>query len=103
MSQHSIRNPFTRYPVVLLRVESGDVVDERFWILEVDLPNDNLGPRALPESMSEADVRKRLRELGLDEHEADARIAWARQWATTRTLPAGQDPSSWLPDRSRDD
>ena len=92
-----MKSPFDRHLVFLLRVESGDVVDERFSLWEVDLPNDALGPRTFPAAMPEGAVRLRLRELGLEEHEIDARISWAREWATTWTLPPGQDPTAWRP------
>jgi hypothetical protein len=95
MKSNGMKSPFDRYLVFLLRVESGDVVDERFWVWEIDLPNDNIGPRTFPQPMPEAALRERLRECGLDRHDIDARIAFARQWATTWTLPVGQDPTAW--------
>ena len=91
------RNPFDRFPVVAYRLESGTRIEERFLVLEIDLPNDNLGPIAPPAFVTEAQARLRLAELGLDHGEVDARIAWARQWMATHIKESDSNSVMWLP------
>lgn len=86
------KNPFDRFPVLACRVEVGTDAAEYFFVLEIDLPNDNLGPRTRPVRRTEAEARARLAELGLTQAEVDARIQWARQWMTTTSVPAGSKP-----------
>ena len=94
------KNPFDRYPVVAARVKAGTEVSEYFFVAEIDLPNDDLGPLAPPPRRSESEARARLAELGLNNDEIEARIQWARKWMATITVPEGQQPSflplSWL-------
>ena len=87
------KNPFDRYPVVAARVKAGTEVSEYFFVAEIDLPNDDLGPLAPPPRRSESEARARLAELGLNNDEIEARIQWARKWMATITVPAGQQPS----------
>jgi hypothetical protein len=87
------KNPFTRFLVVAARVEAGPEVAEYFFVVEVDLPNDDLGPRTPPPRRSEGEARARLAELGLNDGEIDARIQWARKWMATTIVPAEQKPS----------
>jgi hypothetical protein len=91
------RNPFDRFPVVAYRVEQGAATTDLFFVFEVDLPNDILGPLAPPAPVSEAQARGRLAELGLTETAIDERIAWARAWMATRVLEPGKGSVSWLP------
>jgi hypothetical protein len=91
------KNPFDRFPVIAYRVESGTCAEERFLVLEIDLPNDNLGPVTGPKFVTEPQARIRLAELGLTEAEVEARIAWARQWMATHIVKPGSDPVMWLP------
>ena len=91
------KNPFDRFPVIAYRVESGTHVEERFLVLEIDLPNDNLGPATGPKPVSESHARIRLAELGLIEAEVEARIAWARRWMATQIVKPGSDSVMWLP------
>jgi len=93
--------PLNRYPVGAFRIESGSLSDERFFVWEIDLSKDDLGPRALPAWVSETQARSRLAELGLTPREIDDRIAAARQWMQTRVLPAGEDPTKWHPPSRR--
>lgn len=86
------KNPFNRFPVFAARVESGSDIAEYFFVLEIDLPNDHLGPRTFPPRRSETEARARLAELGLNESEIDARIAFARKWMATAIVPPGQKP-----------
>jgi hypothetical protein len=83
---------FDRFPVFAARVEAGPEVAEYFFVMEIDLPNDDLGPRTPPPRRSEAEARARLAELGLGEEDVDARIQWARKWMATTIVPAGQKP-----------
>jgi hypothetical protein len=86
------RVPFDKYPVVGYRLEQGDVRVERFFVFEMDLTRDDLGPRTFPPEVSEAQARARLAELGLSEDEIAARFAWCKKWMATRILQPGQDP-----------
>ena len=86
------KNPFARVPVVAARVEAGPEVADYFFVLEMNLPNDDLGPRTPPPRRSEAEARIRLAELGLNGEEIEDRIRWARKWMTTIIVPAGQKP-----------
>jgi hypothetical protein len=87
------KNPFDRYPVGAARVKAGTEVSEYFFVAEIDLPNDDLGPLAPPPRRSESGARARLAELGLNNDEIEVRIQWARKWMATITVPAGQQPS----------
>jgi hypothetical protein len=87
------KNPFDRFPVVAARVEAGPEVAEYFFVVEIDLPNDDIGPRTPPPRRSEAEARARLAELGLADEEIGARIAWARKWMATTIVAAGQKPT----------
>ena len=89
--------PFDRYWVLAYRVECGADVEEWFFVFEIDLVNDNLGPRGMPPQRTESDARVRLTELGLNDDEIDARIAWARRWMATRILKSKDHGVSWLP------
>jgi hypothetical protein len=89
--------PFDRYPVVAWRVEQGEHSVERFLVLEIDLPNDNLGPMKAPAPVSEVQARARLGALGLSAAEIEARLVWARRWMATRVLKPGAEPVMWLP------
>src|ERR1700694_789419 len=89
------KNPFDRYPVIAYRNESGSEAQEHFFVFEIDLPNDDLGPRSRPRSVTEGHARVRLAELGLTEPEIDARIAWARKWMATRIVSPGTKPVTW--------
>ena len=91
------RPPFDRHLVFAYRIESGEACEERFCIWEIDLPNDDLGPRQLPEYVPEAQTRARLTQLGLTDSEIEERLAWARKGATTLVLPPGSDLSAWRP------
>jgi len=91
------KNPFDRFPVVAYRIESGTHVEERFFVLEIDLPNDNLGPLAPPTHVTESQARARLVELGLDHAAVEARISWARYWMATRVVSPDSDEVMWLP------
>lgn len=86
------KNPFNRFPVIAARVEAGSEVAEYFFVVEIDLVNDNLGPRTPPQPRSEAEARGRLAELGLSVEEIDARIQWARKWMATAIVAPGQKP-----------
>jgi hypothetical protein len=86
------RHPFDRFPVLAVRIEQGQEVEERFYVSEMDLPNDDLGPLMPPPPRSEPAARARLAELGLTEPEIDARIAWAKQWMTTIIREPGAEP-----------
>jgi len=88
---------FDRFPVVGYRLQQGDRIEEWFYVVEMDLVNDKLGPLSLPVPRNEVDARARLEELGLAVAEIEARIAWARQWMATRILPADGEPVLWLP------
>jgi hypothetical protein len=48
---------------VAARVESGAEVAEYFFVVEIDLPNDNLGPMAPPPRRTEQEARVRLSEF----------------------------------------
>ncbi len=91
------RNPFDRFPVLAYRVESDTHSEERFFVLEIDLPNDNLGPVAAPKPVTEAQARIRLGELGLTEADVEARIPWARRWMATHIKRSDKDSVMWLP------
>ncbi len=84
--------PFDRFWVVAARLESGDEVAESFVVVEVDLPNDNLGPVGPRPRRTEQEARDRLSELGLSATAIDARIEWARKWMATTIVPPGQKP-----------
>jgi hypothetical protein len=88
--------PFDRYPVTAYKVEQGTFSEERFYVLEIDLPNDNLGPMKMPTPMSEADARVRLAVLGLLEAEIEQRINWAKHWMATVVSTPGKSVL-WLP------
>jgi hypothetical protein len=47
--------------------------------------------------LSEADVRSKLMELALSTRDIDAKLEWARQWATTITRQPGSEPVLWWP------
>jgi hypothetical protein len=51
------RHPFDRFPVLAVRIEQGQHVEERFYVSEVDLPNDELGPLTPPPPRSEGEAR----------------------------------------------
>jgi len=91
------KNPFDRFPVVAYRLESGTNVEERFLVLEIDLPKDDLGPVTRPKHVSEPQARIRLTELGLTEAEVEARIVWARRWMATQIVKPGNESVMWLP------
>jgi hypothetical protein len=91
------KSPFDRHPVIGYRLEQGDRREEWFYIVEMDLPNDDLGPMTPPAARTEADARTRLTDLGLAEADVEARIAWAKEWMATRILPAGGDSVMWMP------
>jgi hypothetical protein len=91
------KNPFDRFPVIAYRVESATYTEERFLVLEIDLPNDNLGPLTRPRPIAESEARSRLMELGLAQAEVDARISWARRWMATHIVRPGGDRVMWLP------
>jgi hypothetical protein len=91
------RHPFDRFPVVGYRIEQGERNEERFYVSEMDLPNDDLGPMKPPPPRSEIEARTRLAELGLTEPEIDARIAWAKKWMATVIRQPGAEPVVWLP------
>jgi hypothetical protein len=91
------RQPFDRFPVVGYRLQQGDRIDEWFYVVEMDLVNDKLGPPDPPPPRNEVDARARLAELGLAVADIEARIAWARQWMATRILPPDGEPVLWLP------
>lgn len=91
------KNPFDRFPVIAYRVESATCTEDRFLVLEIDLPNDNLGPLSAPNYVTEPQARVRLAELGLTEAEGEARIAWARRWMATHIVKSDGDPVMWLP------
>ena len=86
------RHPFDRFPVLAVHVEQGPHVEERFYVSEMDLPNDVLGPLTPPPPRSEGAARGRLAELGLSEPEIDARIAWAKRWMATIIREPGAEP-----------
>jgi hypothetical protein len=86
------RHPFNRFPVLGVRVEQGLHIEERFYVFEMDLPNDDLGPMKPPPLRSEADARVRLAELGLAGPEIDARMAWAKTWMATVIRDPGAEP-----------
>lgn len=89
--------PFDRYPVAAYKVEQGTFSEERFYVLEIDLLNDNLGPMKPPVPLSEAEARARLAALGLSEAEVEERLAWARRWMATRILKSDSESVLWLP------
>jgi hypothetical protein len=91
------KNPFDRFPVVAYRVETNTHTEERFFVLEVDLPTDNLGPLAAPKPVTEAQARIRLGELGLTRADVEARIAWARRWMATHIKSSDNSSVMWLP------
>jgi len=86
------RHPFDRFPVLGVRVEQGQEVEERFYVSEIDLPNDDLGPLAPPPPRSEEQARVRLAGLGLTEPEIEARIRWAKKWMATIVREPGAAP-----------
>ena len=47
--------------------------------------------------LTEVDVRSKLMEAALSTSDIDAKLEWARQWATTITRPAGSEPVLWWP------
>lgn len=87
------KNPFSRHAVIAARVESGSEITEHFFVVEMDLPNDDLGPRTPPPRRSETAARARLSELGLNADEIEARIQWARKWMATVIVAPGERPS----------
>jgi hypothetical protein len=91
------KQPFDRFPVVGYRVQQRERTDEWFFVVEMDLVNDQLGPPGLPPARNEVDARARLAELGLAAPDIESRIAWARQWMATRILPPDGEPVLWLP------
>ena len=91
------KNPFDRFPVVAYRIESGTHVEERFFVLEIDLPNDNLGPLVPPKHVTESQARARLADLGLDHAAVEARSSWARYWMATHVVKPDSDRVMWLP------
>jgi hypothetical protein len=90
--QKPSKNPFDKYPVIGYRLEQGEIKEDRFFVFEMDLTRDDLGPRTFPTEVSEARARARLAELGLSEEEIEARFAWCRKWMATRILKPGQEP-----------
>jgi len=86
------RHPFDRFPVRGVRVEQGRQREEQFYVSEMDLPNDALGPLTPPPARTEAGARVRLAELGLSEPEIDARMAWAKKWMATVIREPGAEP-----------
>jgi hypothetical protein len=48
-------------------------------------------------SLTEAEVRSKLMEAGLSASDIDAKLEWARQWATTITRQPGAEPVLWWP------
>ena len=48
-------------------------------------------------SLTEAAVRSKLVEAGLSASDIDAKLEWARQWATTITRQLGAEPVLWWP------
>ena len=50
--------------------------------------------------LNETEVRSKLAEAGLSTSDIDAKLEWARQWATTITVPPGSEPVHWWPDLS---
>ena len=86
------RHPFDRFPVLGVRVEQGQQAEERFYVSEMDLPNDDLGPITPPPPRPEAEARARLAELGLTGPEIDARMAWAKKWMATVIREPGAEP-----------
>jgi hypothetical protein len=91
------RLPFDRFPVVAYCLQQGTNREERFFVVEFDLPKDDLGPMTPPVHMSEDRARTRLAELGLSNEEIEARITWAKRWMATRILKPGDAPVTWLP------
>src|SRR5262245_3870313 len=91
------RYPFDRHWVSAWRLEQGDVREEYFYVFEIDLPNDDLGPMKMPDARSETEARARLIELGLTEEEIEARMDWAKKWMATLILKPGEERRSWLP------
>jgi hypothetical protein len=91
------RCPFDWFPVVGYRTQERDRTEERFYVLEIDLPNDKLGPMTAPPARSEPEARVRLAELGLSPEEVEERIAWVRKWMATVTRQAGGKSVMWLP------
>ena len=91
------KRPFDRHWVLGYRIECGAEAEEWFFVFEVDLVNDNLGPRRMPPQRSESDARVRLTELGLNDTEIEARITWARRWMATRILKSKDHSVTWLP------
>jgi hypothetical protein len=91
------RMPFDRYPVVAYCLQEGTKREERFFVIEVDLPRDDLGPMTPPVAVSEAEARTRLASLGLSDAEIEERLAWAKRWMATRILKPGGKPVMWLP------
>ena len=89
--------PFDRYPVVGYCLQQGPNREERFFVIEFDLPNDDLGPMTPPVQMSEDRARARLAELGLSDEEIEARLSWAKRWMATRILKPGDESVMWLP------
>jgi hypothetical protein len=47
--------------------------------------------------LSEAEVRSKLRELGLSPSDSEAKLEWARRWATTITRQPDSEPVLWWP------
>ena len=89
--------PFDRYWVLGYRIECGADVEEWFFVFEVDLVNDNLGPREIPPQRTESEARIRLTELGLNHAEIEDRITWARRWMATRIRKSTDHSVLWLP------
>ena len=48
-------------------------------------------------SLTEDEVRSKLMEAGLSASDIDAKLEWARQWATTITRQPGAEPVLWWP------
>jgi hypothetical protein len=47
--------------------------------------------------LTEAEVRSKLMDAGLSTTDIDAKLEWARQWATTITRQPGAEPVLWWP------
>jgi hypothetical protein len=48
--------------------------------------------------LSEAEVQSKLIDAGYSTSDIDAKLEWARQWATTITRQAGSEPVLWWPE-----
>ena len=47
--------------------------------------------------LTEGEVRSKLMDAGLSTSDIDAKLVWAREWATTITRQPGSDPVLWWP------